>query len=308
MNEVRLLYVMGRGHSGSTVLDALLGNAPGVAGVGELVSGMLRFEDVCSCGETIENCDFWRAVRRRFEHEIPGTWTEAARAVQSQAHLSRFPATLFDGQGGRAALTASAAITAAIGKTAGASVVVDSSKEFTRALLLARHDAQSRIIHLVRSPHQVLASLEYRIGMGRGFKFLRRRYGSRALTPLYMGMAAAGWLVGNLLGELVRRMAPSRILRVRYEDLCTDYRGTLDAIARFVEVDLQPVAEAVAAGRRLPLFHKLAGNQMRTEGTFVFDPSRRESRSLSACYAILASLITWPLLLAYGYGLDGRPR
>jgi len=311
MTAARLLYVMGRGHSGSTVLDALVGNAPRVVGVGELVAGMLRFSDVCSCGDTIEECEFWREVRRQFEVETDIPWSEAARLVKSQAHVSRFPGTLFaandDGATARTC-EANQAIVDAIAAVGDADVVVDSSKEFTRALLLARYAPAARILHLVRSPHQVLASLAHRMQTGQGFSFLRRRYRAPALTPLFMVMAASGWFVGNLLGELVRRAAPGRVLRVRFEDLCTDCEWTLDLVGAFADIDLYPVARAVARGEHLPLGHKLAGNQMRRDGTFVFEPARMESRDLSWPYVVVTSILTWPLLQAYGYSLSGRAR
>ena len=41
-------YVVGRPHSGSTILDILLGNGPEVAGIGQLVSGMGKTADFCA--------------------------------------------------------------------------------------------------------------------------------------------------------------------------------------------------------------------------------------------------------------------
>lgn len=307
----RLVYVMGRGHSGSTVLDALLGNAGDAVGVGELVAGMLRYTELCSCGRSIEECAFWEEVRRRLESESGIPWSEAARRIQAQAHLRRFPATLTgsaESADVRELDAANRAIMVAISGVAGVDVIVDSSKELTRALFLAKHDPEARIVHLVRSPHAVLASLAHRIDTGRGFSFLRRRYRARALQPLFMTMAAAGWMIGNVLGELVARIAPGRVLRVRYEDLCEHTGETLRQIGEFADLDLSRVVTAVESGSRLALGHKLAGNQMLREGSFKFEPGRVAGRSLSRPYGILASIITWPLLLRYGYTATGRVR
>lgn len=300
----RLLYVMGRGHSGSTVLDALLGNAGDAAGIGELISGMLRYESSCSCGLTIEECPFWRDVRRRVKIESGIEWSEVAHCVQSQAHLLRFPASLLRSAQHmvtRETRAANQTIVGAIADVAEVTVVVDSSKEFTRALFLARHDRDARIVHLVRSPHAVLGSLLHRLETGRGFPFLRRRYRTRALEPLFMTMAATGWMVGNLLGELIARIAPGRVLRVRYEDLCASTARTLWAIGAFADLDMEQVVAAVEGGEQLPLGHKLAGNQMLRKGSFVFDPARVAGRSLPWPYGVLTSVLTWPLLLWYGY-------
>lgn len=306
----RLVYVMGRGHSGSTVLDALLGNAGDATGIGELVSGMLRYDRPCSCGRTIQKCPFWRDVRRRVEAEDGIEWLEAARSIQSQAHLLRFPSTWFSSArhaATREIYAANQAVARAIADTAGVPVVVDSSKEFTRALFLAKHDPNARILHLIRSPHAVLGSLLHRIETDRGFPFLRRRYRSRTLEPLFMALAAVAWVVGNLLGELIAQIAPGRVRRVRYEDLCADTARILRTIGAFVDLDVDQVVAAVEGGERLPLGHKLAGNQMLREGSFLFEPERVAGRSLPWPYAVLTSVLTWPLLLGYGYTPTGRP-
>lgn len=49
------LDVVGRGHSGSTVLDAMLANAQGIESVGELVTGMGRCDDLCRLESRPEN-------------------------------------------------------------------------------------------------------------------------------------------------------------------------------------------------------------------------------------------------------------
>ena len=51
------LYIMGRGHSGSTILDILLGNSTRIESVGELLSGLSRADhQMCSCGVMVPDC------------------------------------------------------------------------------------------------------------------------------------------------------------------------------------------------------------------------------------------------------------
>lgn len=64
------LYVAGRGHSGTTLLGALLGNHPQICGVGELIYLPLqcyrderaRWIGRCSCGERPFDCEFWGPI------------------------------------------------------------------------------------------------------------------------------------------------------------------------------------------------------------------------------------------------------
>ncbi len=309
---VRWVYVMGRGHSGSTVLDALLAQAPGFVGTGELMSGLTRYGDRCSCGATLRACPFWRGVRARFEAQTGRPWAALATATQAQGHVRRFPATLLarpDAPPVRRLRRLTQAVGVALTAEAEAAGVIDSSKEVTRALFLARFVPGVRFVHLVRHPHDVLASHRQRVRGGTGFRFLRRTYRSPALEPAFLALAAANWLAGNALAEVVRRVAPpGRVLRVRFEDLCAAPRATLARLGAFLEADLDAVADAVEAGAALPLGHVASGNRMRLRGAFRFDPARRSARPLPRAYRRLATALTWPLMRPYGYRADGSVR
>ena len=65
MKKKKILYIAGLGHSGSTILDMILGTNSKVIGLGEIMAFVKRknkqidLKSVCSCGETGYNCDFW---------------------------------------------------------------------------------------------------------------------------------------------------------------------------------------------------------------------------------------------------------
>src|SRR5829696_7823027 len=123
------LYVMSRPHSGSTILDILLGNTEAVESVGQLVSDMGKLGNPCACGATIGGCPFWGAVRGRVE-AAGVRWDEAVRASVGQAHVGRFWPTLRarpdDPEMLRLA-EITAVVARAIADTAGKRVVLDST-------------------------------------------------------------------------------------------------------------------------------------------------------------------------------------
>lgn len=59
MSIVEVLFIAGLSHSGSTVLNVVLGTHPRMVGVGE-ARRSVRTPDQgqCSCGETAQNCPF----------------------------------------------------------------------------------------------------------------------------------------------------------------------------------------------------------------------------------------------------------
>ncbi|HEV2843921.1 MAG TPA: hypothetical protein VG477_03670, partial [Thermoanaerobaculia bacterium] len=60
-----VVYIMGHGFSGSTLLTFLLGTHPRIATIGELGIAQLAKEQLtpddylCSCKAPIRDCDFW---------------------------------------------------------------------------------------------------------------------------------------------------------------------------------------------------------------------------------------------------------
>jgi hypothetical protein len=59
-----LILIASAGHSGSTLLDLLIGNHPLVASAGEMNRLTLHAPDrVCACGATVTNCSYWKQVR-----------------------------------------------------------------------------------------------------------------------------------------------------------------------------------------------------------------------------------------------------
>ncbi len=68
----KLLYILSAGHSGSTLLDILVGTIPGVFSTGECFyfpwqlhrdGGVCELgQDICSCGKKFSECETWVKV------------------------------------------------------------------------------------------------------------------------------------------------------------------------------------------------------------------------------------------------------
>src|SRR5437763_16836487 len=82
---------MGRGHSGSTILDILLGGGAAVESVGELVSGLEWYEagTPCACGAPMRECPYWAEIRRRVEAE-GHDWAGLVRASRRHTDVRRW--------------------------------------------------------------------------------------------------------------------------------------------------------------------------------------------------------------------------
>lgn len=256
----RILYLAGAQHCGSTMLDAILGNAPGARSLGE-VGGFHRYRDAteCDCGEPPASCgpclaatvaltasgqldDLHRLSPLPLK-ERRAQWTLIGSRVR--ASYARVAVTLFE----------------AVARATDSTVLVDSSKNASRAAALA-HDSglDVRVVHIVRD--------------GRGYlRSKQRRADGRRMPPL--PIALAPWLMKNLLiGVLLRARVPSdRYLLCKYEDLARDPAAELQRIGAFAGLDTSELA-AAATGDGLPRRHLFEPRRRVDYRLVQLDPSR----------------------------------
>ena len=116
------LYVIGRGHSGSTILDILVGGSAAGESLGELTSGFKHYETGghCACGSLVRECPFWAEVRRRFE-ALGYDWVAFCRAVggDERGALAQHPAAGADHPECRQLATQTQAFARAVAEASG---------------------------------------------------------------------------------------------------------------------------------------------------------------------------------------------
>ena len=71
MDNVKYVYILGSGHSGSTLLELLISNHPKIFALGEIVNIAKVFErnSICSCGKPVLSCSVWSRVLSGFSPE-----------------------------------------------------------------------------------------------------------------------------------------------------------------------------------------------------------------------------------------------
>ncbi len=303
-----VLFIGGWGRSGSTILDRILGQIPGVFSAGELreiwVRGLLENRP-CGCGSPFLECHVWREIgdtafdgwgsvgasqlardRRRLDRPwmVPVLALPRPRGGMRRA-IDRYVSALAD-------------LYQAILHVTGARVVVDSSKLPSHAFLLRRVPGLDlRVLHLIRDSRGVAFSWQKRSS--------RAAPGEPASTLPRFGPLAASirWLVYNAeTSALARVGVPYR--RLRYEDLMRAPREVVTTILRWVglgitEDDIPFVSEAAVT---LQPGHTVDGNPVRFATGLV--PLRADDewrRSLPSVDRAIVTTLTLPGLLRYGY-------
>jgi hypothetical protein len=308
----RVLFLGGLGRSGTTVLERVVGELPGVCAAGELVHlwqrGVLD-DDRCGCGEPFSRCSFWTAVG-----DIAfGGWTpeRASRMVhlRSRVDRSRFIPVLARPRllGRRRAeldeyTAAFERLYQAIAEVSGAAAVVDSSKHPSLAYCLRTGAVDLRVVHVVRDIRGVAYSWT---------KKVRRPEVSAGddLMPRFSPTrSAALWFGHNLSLSLLPRLGTATRL-VRYEDFVADPRAALEDLSDFASIRVPPDSLPFGDGDSVMLHasHTVAGNPMRfTVGPLTLRRDDDWRDHLPRGPRWLVTLLTLPMLARYGY--LGRPK
>jgi hypothetical protein len=303
----KVVYIMGHGYSGSTLLTFLLGTHPQIATIGELGISPLTKQELrpeeylCSCHTPVRQCGFWRQVSREMAergHEFDiwdadldfrarggGIADVILRAVQRgrvlettrDLGLQIVPGARRERDRVVARIGSLAEIVARI---QGCDVFLDSSKRPERATLMQRSGRfDLRVIHLVRDGRAVSWS---------------------SMKHLKIGpeVAARSWIADNRASERARRYFPShQWMRLRHEDLCANPDETLRRVHGFIGL---PSRNGFHDFRATD--HHIIGNQMRLSSTSEIRLDESWKQALAPGQMATIDRLVSPLNRRYGYG------
>lgn len=225
--RTKLVYVMGAGHSGSTILGVALGNCADFFYAGEVEEWMVNAgKPPWMSGERVA---FWEQVTAQTDGaDLFGA--EALYCIERSSALLRV-----DRWSMRRRLLSSyrrvcEELLSAIARTAGASHIVDTSHFPLRARELKKlRDVDLFLLFLVRDPHGVVDS---NLRQFRSHEIAERRW-----RTIVMNLNLSLTLLVSVVVFLGHRR--DRRLFVRHEDFVSDPEGVLRQILDVVGSDAQ---------------------------------------------------------------------
>ncbi|HJR46070.1 MAG TPA: sulfotransferase [Actinomycetota bacterium] len=297
---MKVLYVLGRGRSGSTVFANILGELDGFFAGGEIRcfwDPVVVRESMCGCGLPVGECPVWSHALRRlsdvdvdevaaWQHEIVRehqTYRLLRQPRRSWATLERYAQVM-----GR--------LYQALAEVTGARVIVDSSKRPSYAAFLRSVEGvEPHYVHLVREPRASAYSWQNRrhqSSAGDGHEVTRRG----ALN------ATLRWDLLNLGSEAVIRKAWGRSLQMRFEDFVAQPRRHVELVRALVD---EPSSGSPFVDEHTVLLganHTIAGNPSR----FVTGPVRLEDKrewrdAQTRVDRWITTAVALPFLRRYGY-------
>lgn len=288
----KVIYLLGSGRNGSTLVANLLGSIPGAVSVGEMYylwdRGFVE-NRLCGCGVAFRSCEFWQAVTERagIDPETARRGLELRQVCARTRHAVRPPpgelVEEFRGLLGR--------VYAAVSEVAKADVVVDSSKVPVYGRVLDRVESVSlHPVLLVRDPRGVVYS----------WSSPKPDPGSPTgeMSPVGPVRASLMWTAWNALALHYWR---GRLSVARYEDFAQSPGSILsDLLARLDPVGPECPMPDVAIRRA----HTVSGNPVRfISGDLTIEPDERWRRYLKLGPRMAATVLTLPLLRRFDYPL-----
>jgi hypothetical protein len=306
-DRLTVLFVGGLGRSGSTLINRMLGQLPGFVSVGEVREvwerGFLR-NHLCGCGQPFRQCPFWTAVTANAFGDLSPAGAERVLRLKDVWDRHRF-APLFvlprlRPPAHRAAIREYAAclgaLLRAIAEVARARVIVDSSKTPAHLVALAElGNVDVHVLHLIRDPRAVAHS--WRRTLRRPDAHAAEEYFPR----LHPARTALLWAGINVL-LWWQRLSVRSYRRLRYEDLVRDPAPLAEVVGALGE-PVSSLPDGWKGDVHLDVHHNIAGNPVKFQtGTIPLRLDAQWEREMPVGARLLVGAITWPLLVAYGYG------
>jgi hypothetical protein len=292
-----LIYIVGSGRSGSTVVERILDSAPGVVSVGE-ISSLWRVELselMCSCGERMWKCPFWSAVMsdchldsgairslHELEHAVVRNKFLIANRFDVDAISDDFRVSEYTGW--------QELIYSSVRRTSGQEIIVDSSKSGPRAWLLLK-PFDPMYLHVYRHPRDVIASW-------RKPKF-EKATSSLMKQKSVMG-AAVDWVKVEQSARFLARKG--RLSRLNYLDFCREPKEALrSALSRFRQNIVDDIAwidsRSVQPSQN---YHTIGGNPDRyINQAITIKETRVNASEISRRDAVMATIVGWALARVY---------
>lgn len=225
------VFIASLGHSGSTLLDLVLGGHSRLVGLGEVAAvltsrgnGQPSLTGMCSCGQEAGSCPLWSDVARRLREEPDARLGRQYRIVLESV------AAMF-----------------------GPDVIPVDSSKYLQWLRLLHDDVgiDLRVLFLLKDVRNFMVS-EVEAGVRTRGQGLQRRQ----MTPLG---AFAYWHRHNRAVEQFLRDSRLPTFQLGYEELCLAAEPIMQAICRFLGLTFEPAMLELRSSRS----HVLRGNRMR---------------------------------------------
>ena len=304
MQKLNIIFIVGAGRSGSTIIDRILGSMNNIKSFNEIYAlweGGFIENNLCSCRSKFRRCSFWEnVIRSTFNKSIDDVDIDSILKLYNSFDHSKYVPIMMLGLFGKKKKQELKEyqdilrkLYFSIAEKANTDIIVDSSKVPSRALLLNNiPEFNVNIIHLVRDPRAVVYAWNKKKFEPATDKLMKKNKQSGLVRT---------WIIRNILSEIILKKIPG--ITVRYEDFAKHPKQTFDFI-----INNTPILKGknnpfiTETEVELPKFHSMSGNPDRFKSGLTkikYDDEWRHK--ISKGNKIKTDILTFFLRIRYKY-------
>jgi hypothetical protein len=229
-----LVFISGLSHSGTTLLDLILGCNPKLVGLGEVARVIDRelisedqFQNInCSCGEPMLDCPVWSKAIRNLE------------SLNEKSFASRYQSILDT-----------------VGDLLGSDVTIVDSSKYLNYLkpIVGSKNISAKIIHIVKDVRNYTVSQVDNI---RRNPINRKAFFKNNAYYIFWQ-----WYLMNRSTQKYLVSGNIKYLQIGYEELCLSTEKVLDLIGEFTNLQMDTSLVDLSDS----FSHSVLGNRMRTQ-------------------------------------------
>lgn len=281
--KIKIIYLLGAGRSGTTLLTTVLNNHPKILALGEMHQFLdyVKFNKDCSCGEELINCPFWRTILKDLDlsklkkQELVDLSNRLEKHYNIPLHLiKRTPNPKY-----KDVIEMTFGV---LKKNVAEEWLLDSSKYISRYLLLRKNkNLHIKGIYLVRDVRGVIHS-----------------FNKKVQTPKEPLSAILYYMLINLWAQFIT-IFDSRIIRIRYED----FVNNPDEILEILELHIfeKNLTSSKVRDKIFKIPHIIAGNRLRSQKELIIKKDMAWNKDISRNRQIAYYLIAFPIMLLNKY-------
>ncbi len=312
LEQTPIIYIMGAGRSGSSILGEAIGMLPRTLHLGEVLGIFDYCSDksdqiVCSCGKRYENCIFWNSLMSK---SFGNNWRDI---ILNYRVLGKLPSTkklligkfLHQSPNKNVELMYrnNLLLKNALHQT-DSKIIIDSSKSIPYAIMMKDSGLFNIfLVHLVRDPRAVLYSW-----LHRPIQIYNEEKQESILRTRSFLEGILEWIYSDV-GAHILRIFGYPFIEILYEDFIENPAETIQNLiesAREHEIGLDESVEAmnILREKKITLHNHWSGGNPRLRekrGLISLKPDNHWIVDRNISEKIFSNLLFSPWLLFYGY-------
>jgi hypothetical protein len=270
--KICIIYIIGAGRSGTTLLDIILGNTPEIFSAGEL-NRFVKRKGIPHDARDTEAEQFWAGVRQNLEKENMAdfeTLYNISKKIEYHSSVFNLFRTNTSNPWFAKYISFQKALFKNILKQAiqyNKTIICDSSKYPMRGLLLSKiFGGKISFIYIKRNPHTVVDSFQK--------KDIEQPPKSRITANIYL------LAVNAIANKVIKRVKKeNKVAIINYDDLIRDPTSTLDTIEKGLNINLQQAKNLINANQPLQVGLLFDGNRLRLKNQITFNKKAQDNKN-----------------------------